>query len=181
MAPSPEPSPPIARSRLRRRRAGGGFTLLEVLVVLALVVILAAVGIPYTLDTIQRANFLSAVNCTANLMRVARLQAIRQNANIAVSVDGRILRLETGQAHAPNCQMPAVVDAIGVDGFLNNGGEPVFLPNGSGVENGSFRFTDQRGNLLEVRLEPAAVGRVEVRKFDGSSWIGRDQGGWTWL
>ncbi len=159
----------------------GGFSLIELLVVLALIVILGAIGVPFALETIRRTTFVSAADCTANLLRVARLQAIRQNAEIEVTVEGRTLVVATGQDHPPSCQLPAVVDTVAVDGWMVNGGEPLFRSNGTALEDGAFRFADRRGNRLEVRLAPAAVGRIEVRKFDGLNWVGRDQGGWQWL
>lgn len=169
-----------AGSPRRALPAVPGFTLIEVLVGLALIGILTLVGLPYTMETIRRVDFQNAVNCSANLMRVARLQAIRANANATVSLDGRLLLVDSGQAVQPSCQLPAVVDSVTVDGWTGSGQEAVFLPNGTAIDEGAFRFADKRGNLLEVRLAPAAIGRVEVRKFNGLDWVGRDQGGWKW-
>ena len=58
----------------------------------------------------------------------------------------------------------------------------VFLPDGSVEETGAFRFADVRGNFLEVRVEPLATARVQVRKWDetDNEWYTRDQGGKAW-
>ncbi len=49
--------------------------------------------------------------------------------------------------------------------------------------NGSFRFIDVKGNQMEVRVELASTGRIEIRKLEGiNTWITAGQGGvqWTW-
>jgi prepilin-type N-terminal cleavage/methylation domain-containing protein len=58
-----------------------------------------------------------------------------------------------------------------IDGFATAWGDDamtgaaVFQPNGSVVEQGAFRIADVRGNFLEVRIAPAASGRIEIRKW----------------
>lgn len=59
-----------------------------------------------------------------------------------------------------------------VDGFTVNPEDnslprqAVFNPDGSVADVGGFRFADVRGNVLEVRVEPQATARVELRKWD---------------
>ncbi len=57
-----------------------------------------------------------------------------------------------------------------------------FNSDGSVDATGAFRYADQRGNFLEVRIDPRAVARVKVRKWDGTSWFARDEspGPWIW-
>jgi hypothetical protein len=93
--------------------------------------------------------------------------------------------------------LPAGVDFIfqatsglaSVDGFNNTGNpdppddQAIFLPTGSIVDAGAFRFGDQRGNFLEVRVDPPATARIEVRKWtdaDGGKWLSQGEGGTTW-
>ena len=58
----------------------------------------------------------------------------------------------------------------------------VFLPDGSIERSGAFRFEDSRGNRLEVRVEPRATARVEVRKWneDENAWLANGERGKTW-
>jgi hypothetical protein len=44
--------------------------------------------------------------------------------------------------------------------------QAVFNPDGSVENAGGFRFSDIRGNILEVRVEPPATARIELRKWD---------------
>lgn len=68
------------------------------------------------------------------------------------------------------------------------GGWADFRPDGSALEPGAFRFGDERGNFLEVRITTAATGRVEVRKYDPATreyWPQGEVGGqgrsWEWF
>lgn len=58
----------------------------------------------------------------------------------------------------------------------------VFLSDGSIDKIGAFRFEDSRGNRLEVRVEPRATARVEVRKWDvdENDWLANGERGKTW-
>jgi hypothetical protein len=42
--------------------------------------------------------------------------------------------------------------------------EAVFRGDGSILRAGGFRFGDERGNFVEVRVDPPATARVELRK-----------------
>jgi hypothetical protein len=78
--------------------------------------------------------------------------------------------------------------ADSVDGFTVNPedaslpNQAVFNPDGSIDEVGGFRFTDPRGNVLEVRVAPQATARIELRKWDGTAFHAQREGGkpWDW-
>lgn len=61
-----------------------------------------------------------------------------------------------------------------LDGFTPFDGavSAVFQPNGSVADEGAFRIADLRGNFLEVRVAPAATGRIEIRKWQDEVWRG---------
>lgn len=73
-----------------------------------------------------------------------------------------------------------------VDGFSPNPensdlpNQAVFNPNGSIDALGSFRFSDVKGNVLEVRVAPQATARIELRKWDGSAFHAQREGGKAW-
>ena len=60
----------------------------------------------------------------------------------------------------------------------------VFRANGSAEDRGAFRFADPHGNFLQVRVEPAATGRVRIEKFhdDDVAWYFRNENDkpWEW-
>lgn len=77
---------------------------------------------------------------------------------------------------------PADKDPEGADVFdgftaTPKGTVAVFRPDGSVEDPGAFRFGDDHGNHLEVRIETAATGKTEVMKWNPSpSWGGK--AGW---
>ena len=66
-------------------------------------------------------------------------------------------------------------DAKVADGFLDvtwSGTDvAVFDSDGSVRVVGAFRTGDLEGNFLEIRVEPQATARVEIRKWDGAEYL----------
>jgi hypothetical protein len=72
-----------------------------------------------------------------------------------------------------------------IEGFAN----PAPLPDrivyyridGTVADDGALRIADARGNFLEARIAAVTTARVEVRKWDGSTWHEQGEGGaWSW-
>jgi hypothetical protein len=108
-------------------------------------------------------------------------------------ISGRPQRLtdyEIGRVALPTGVFFTAPDGLAgvesVEGFNNPGALPddaaVFLEDGSLEAPGAFRLADARGNYLEVMAAPRTATRLEVRKWDGSYWLSRGQGGsgWEW-
>ena len=89
-----------------------------------------------------------------------------------------------GRQSVPNgVVMEGPGGTAGVSGFTSVGGgelRAIFDPDGSIRDTGALRLRDERGNFLEVRVEPQATARVELRKWDGSDWRAQGEGGSTW-
>lgn len=196
-------------------RAVGGFTLVEMLVVLCLATILLALGLPALQTTMHQAKLRGVAQEVSVLMRQARLNAVKTVSQSVVRVElpagdqpGRVegfadldsnglfggadrvlgsIPLPTGiQFVAP----PSLTGAASVDGLSPDPLAPalpriaIFQRNGSIAAVGAFRFADTYGNFLEVRIEPAATARIELRKAreDGGSWLwyASGDGGQAW-
>ncbi len=80
-----------------------------------------------------------------------------------------------------------------LDGFVNPNmpdQKAIFQSDGSLEAAGAFRFADARGNFLEIRIAPAATGKVQLRMYDptlavnwdGTHWYahGEVSKGWKW-
>jgi len=209
----------------RRHRFPEGFTLFELLVVIAIISIIATMATPNLLRLIQRSKLTGIAQESSLLMRMARQHAIRYNTRTVVradlttneviafvDVDGvligdpsdQIFNPIAGQPHrstdweVARYQLPSRVsfDAPAADPLPGGGGPvwqftdvagekvAVFLPSGAADERGALRFADAFGNFLQVRVEPAATGRVRIEKFhDGDvAWYSRNETGkpWEW-
>jgi type II secretory pathway pseudopilin PulG len=72
-----------------------------------------------------------------------------------------------------------------IEGFAN----PAPLPerivfyriDGTVADDGALRVADGRGNFLEARIAAVTTARVEIRKWDGSTWREQgEEGAWRW-
>jgi prepilin-type N-terminal cleavage/methylation domain-containing protein len=172
-------------------RGPGGFTLIEMLVVLCIVIILMLFAVPALQTYVRQGKLRGIASETAILMRLARLEAIKRSCQSVVRiVEGDSARVEG----FPDCDGDCVLDAdkpslgrlplpYGVH-FLappNRTGKDsigdltsvaacgaakvaVFQPDGSIETPGGFRFGDDLGNFLEVWVAPKATARIEVHK-----------------
>jgi prepilin-type N-terminal cleavage/methylation domain-containing protein len=191
-------------------RSQRGFTLVEMMVVFAILSVLALMITPAIQETIRRSQLTGAAQQSAAVMRLARLTAIRRSRPAIVQVlptgegwgevrafldldaDGDYDADEPVLSFFPLGRGVRFVNPDGdvgvdsVDGFTGAGKLAVFQADGSVESVGALRLADQRGNFLEVRVEPAATARVEIRKWQEASgtprWVAARQGGeaWTW-
>jgi prepilin-type N-terminal cleavage/methylation domain-containing protein len=176
-----------------------GFTLLELLVVFAIIVIMASIGFPALRNLILNGRLTGAVDTMSIQLAKARQQAIAQSVPVVAIVDTETEELlvfanldrDPGLTFTPGSspqndrkishyQLPA---EFGIH-FRGPGGQPggegsfegltltatgdygvVFLPDGSVDVGGAIRVADERGNVLEIRIGPAATGKTAVLKY----------------
>lgn len=172
---------------MRRTARDTGFTLIEMLVVVAIIGIIAVLGIPALIHSLYRAKVEGAAEQVSVLAQRARLEAIKRNRQtmlradtarneVTVFVDANENRVrDADEDLLGRFTLPALVSFRGATGgdandaldILGFGGDlgPVFEPNGSVVAQGAIRIGDDRNNVLEVRVVSAASGRMEIRKW----------------
>jgi len=188
------------------RKKGRGFTLLELLVVAALVAMISLFGFPALYKQIKRRQLEGFATESANSIRLARYQAIKTgrpttysmnpvNREILSWVDedddaaldaGERVIIRTTMKSGVNLCKPATATGGVIDGF---GPTPLmvrFNTDGSVDAVGAFRLCDhgstiEARNFLEVRVRPRSVARVEINKWDGTLWWGRDEGPSPWV
>lgn len=186
-----------------------GFTLIEMLVVLAIFSVAAMLSIPYLSAQIQRSKLLGVASQVSGLMRLARLDAIKNSRSAMVVIDLSAKKVNAftdrntnnqpdadeviGEVILPNSVIfgaPGdVTGAASVDGFTAFAGNPnmaLFRSDGSIAATGAFRFQSQQVgtggiNYLEVNVSPAATARIALRKWESSAWVENDGTGvWKW-
>jgi type IV fimbrial biogenesis protein FimT len=170
-------------------RGKAGFSLVELLVVLAVGMILALATYPELARYYVRSQLEGTTQQLALMMQQARYQAIKTSTQTTVCADttknqvsatvGTTLISQTSLPKAITFGAPPTQTAITVTANCFT-----FNTDGSVAEVGSFRMVDNNSNYLEVRVDPQATARVEVRKWNttDSQWYTRNQGGkaWTW-
>jgi prepilin-type N-terminal cleavage/methylation domain-containing protein len=72
---------------MRNQRAERGFTLIEILAVLLIMMILALYGTPKLMGVLHRAKVEGMAKQTANLMRATRMEAIKRNCYGVVALE----------------------------------------------------------------------------------------------
>ena len=181
-----------------------GFTLVEMIVVLAIIMIIALLGFPALMNTIRRAKVEGAVREAATLGRAARLQAIKgsQAAGLYSDFTGRkvvyfIDSDASGDFDATLDDQKASVllpshtsfggpaaDSDKVTGLGNDGsgGWVLFGSDGTSSATGAFRIGDDHGNYYEIRIDPKATGRIDILKWNptASAWRAQGQNGESW-
>ena len=184
--------PPSKRSR------SGGFTLIELLVSMAVLMLLLLLVGPYLAKFLQRSKLQGTVNLTATMMRMARIQAIKQSTlgvvrlepavntpygpHVLAFVDlDRNGTFGDGEPLLGRVPLERGITFLPTVGFGANGA--VFQESGAAAAAGSFRFADAKGNQMEVAVVQAPTARIEIRKNnDLGSWLANGEGGkaWTW-
>ncbi len=72
---------------IRRGSADAGFSLVELLIVIALIAILTLIGLPWMIGSLNRAKLVGAAKEVSTLMQVARLESIKQGVPTKVQFD----------------------------------------------------------------------------------------------
>jgi prepilin-type N-terminal cleavage/methylation domain-containing protein len=197
------------------RSADRGFTMVELLVVLAILILAVTLAVPPLWNMIVRSKLEGATRELGAMIQRGRLEAVRRSAQVVIAVDPATSQVfafadrngitmndppdgiydpVAGQA-AGNTDyalgqwfLPKRVSLVApegqsaIDGLTTIGTNQVVLlaPDGSVNASGAYRLGDARGNFLEVRIEPQATARVSVRKWDGTAWWTRGEGGHPW-
>ncbi len=175
------------KSRVRE----GGFTLIEVLVVLAILAMITLMAAPYLATQIQRSKLIGAANQAVGVLRMARMDSIKNSQCAVVFIDPALGQMQAYSDRDANCVLSAPDVKIGemvlpknvtftapdgtaglfsVKSFSNR--VAIFEGDGSIRRTGAFRFEarelgGRKANWLEVSVDPQATARIELRKWKG--------------
>src|SRR5215218_3001671 len=191
-------------------RGQRGFTLIEMLVVMALMLALATLGIPSLQNALHQSKMRGMVQEMTVAMRLARIDAIKTSSQgivqIVPSTGPGVLPLvrafsdrdSDGKLGATEPVLASFVLPTGVV-FEDSGGladkdsvdrlsaDPaggpnmaIFLRDGSIDKIGGFRISDPYGNQMEVHVEPAATAQIVVHKFENGKYVPNGNNGQAW-
>ena len=140
-----------------------GFTLVEVMVVIALLVVVSTVAIPSFVDMIRRNQVQSQATELLNLLQYARGQAVTRRTSYEVfqSQDGsQWVARRVNSNNEPTERVMQVNASVDINASALAGGALVFRPNGS--VNQTARFVHCKDNkfadafVVEVRASGVA-------------------------
>ena len=193
-----------------------GYTLLEIMVVVAVVGIISLMGLPALQNMILRSKHEGAARQISMLIHRAKMEAVKQSVSTVVAIDpaadtvtafadvngdgdlkfdpdggadyrttdyqiGGTFSLPSGLSFAAHDGTDDAKVAEGFEDVTWSGTNvAVFESDGSVSKLGAFRTGDLEGNYLEIRVEPQATARVEIRKWDGAEYLAQGDKGKTW-
>ena len=134
-------------------RKNSGFTLLELMVVIGIVAILAAVTVPNLIAWLPKYRVGSAARNVKSAVEFARMQAIRENADVNVNFDfanDRITVVNAAAVTLRRVQWPPEIDLI--DGTAPTGLGVLLQFDGRG-------FADTSGTVSVGNTMDASLGR----------------------
>lgn len=190
--------------------ASRGFTMIELLLVLSLMLILALFGYPTMIRYIHKSKLISIARQTTSLMNLSRFEAVKRNRPVRVEADFAASRMiafadlngngtfeeatdrlvnqfalpQDVRFWGPADSAPNGVDAISNFSANASKGWAVYRPDGSIERTGAIRFGDNVGNYLEVRVQDIAGARTRLLKWDSAAappaWVAEGTAGKNW-
>jgi prepilin-type N-terminal cleavage/methylation domain-containing protein len=166
-----------SRRRGARARARAGFSLIEILVVVSILLVISAIEIPNMMQTIAQVRLRSAANSLAGLLQQGRIRAVRDNkyyrvfgytvdgtvqtadTNIAcVDIDNNATCSTTATALITNKSNPQI--RLGGSNVLTTSTPPTSVATAAGISASNYNVIEQDKNLqvyFNSRGLPCAV------------------------
>ncbi|HBL29259.1 MAG TPA: hypothetical protein DD490_20705 [Acidobacteria bacterium] len=196
---------------MKTETSEGGFSMIELLVTLAVLSLIMAFSYPHIIGMLTRIKIEGTARETVSLLRAARLQAVRRSCYGVVTIDPATKEImafadldrdgvfdDGSDITISRVRLPKQLsfkdengdidfDSIegldaNVDGALTlPSQEVIYRSDGSVLDTGAIRLADHRGNILEVNVDPAATGKVQIRKYNGTAYVTKGEGAREWI
>ena len=184
-----------------------GFTLVELLVTLAIFSVLALLGYPALMSILEHQKMVGILHEAASTMRLARLTAVRRGVDVKVTAqyaDRTLVAyrdLDADNVVDPTDEtiattvLPTNVYFWGPAETAPGGASASTFPitpetvsfgsQGAASGKGSFRLRGQNPDYFEVHVALPATGRVIIRKWGGGDfdddWWQNGEAGHKWV
>ncbi|MBW2576380.1 MAG: GspH/FimT family pseudopilin [Deltaproteobacteria bacterium] len=153
-------------------RKRSGFTLIELVVVIAVLGILTAVGVPNFLSWLPKYRLKSAARDLYSNMQLAKMTAIKSNQNCTVtySTDPDQYVLSGGLSKT------VVLEDYGSGVNFDGPGNETFAVttitfNSRGTSNAGYAYLSNSGNTAYYKVGPLSSGVIKLQKWvGGTSW-----------
>lgn len=157
---------------MKTNRSRRGFTLIEMLIILSIMVVLAVLSFPMMLEAIESSKLRGITQGTVSLMRLARFEAIKSNACGLVQLDTARRQVSSylDQDCDPgtsNRRLGTIGLPTGVDATSTPAIDVVFRGNGSvdlpdGTIKITVHFVNRRGAAKDVSVT-RTTGKINVQ------------------
>lgn len=145
-----------------------GFTTIELVVVLAIVGIILAMGIPSLIATVHRAQLAQATDLVAISLQESQRAAMRRNQSCVLTLDkaNRKIVGDTGCLLSGDRNLPAAIslDYTGSDGYIRYGIRGNTTTNKSII----LKVTDSPSNIRCLTVS-APLGLIRLGSYDSIS------------
>ncbi len=130
-----------------------GFTLVEMLIVLAIISLLLGVAIPFFRGASQRTRIKGAIRSSIALLNYARWKAISNHIETYVYLEGGCLRTGEGESEKKYCPPSGIT--------LLLDGEIIFLPSGEAQERKCMEIVNDIGQRKAV-CASSLSGKISI-------------------
>lgn len=93
----------------RRHSSQSGFTLVEMMIVVSVMAVIAAMAFPSIQRQIASANIISATGNIESVLKEARANALIQKRNVTVALSGRTLTVSDGSTTLSTLTLPSKI------------------------------------------------------------------------
>lgn len=160
-----------------------GFTLNELMIVIAVIAIVGAISIPTIVNSMPKYRLKKSARDLCSNMRKARMIAVKQNRNVAITFDLANNEYTIDGAARPTQLENGIVFGFGdatvaaTEGGGSLPGDPVTLSAETATFNsrgflqptsGYVYFQNARGEALALSV--LTSGSIRLRKWRGTSW-----------
>ena len=161
-----------------------GFTLIEVLITIAVLAILVSIAAPSFFETIERRKLEGAAEELYSYLQFARSESIKRATDVRVyfkNTSGTDWCYGLKVDAACNCEVANSCEIDGVSKMVNQDTHPGITMNGSSQPfSGWFAFDNRRGtaegggvtfvNSYAIRVKVSSLGRIKICRNDDTSF-----------